>query len=249
MLVKLYRLYGNGRVERLTNDRSLSSSFPPNSKVGFIPIVRLLFINRTGTAFPFNYNKRTKAETDSIVSKLSGLRYLHMCWLAKPAADRVVYKTIKKRRIKSIVEIGLGDGTRCEKMIRAAQTFSEGEIRYTGIDLFESREGDQERFSLLEMHKRLKKTGAKVKLIPGNAESSTARVANSLAGTDLFLLTLDEDLDSLNRFWFFFPRMAHDDSLLLVQSGPDVDERFRILTKKDWEKWTGSAKNSGKKAA
>ena len=51
-----------------------------------------------------------------------------MCWLAKPVADRVVYKTIKKRRIKSIVEIGLGDGTRCEKMIRAAQTFSEAKF-------------------------------------------------------------------------------------------------------------------------
>ena len=183
------------------------------------------------------------------MSNLSGLRYFHMCWLAKPVADRVVYKTIKKQQVKSIVEIGLGDGTRCEKMIRAAQTFSEGEIRYTGIDLFESREDDQASVSLLEMHKRLNKTGAKVKLIPGDAEFSTARVANSLANTDLILLTMNEELESLERFWFFLPRMVHNKSLLLVQSGQDVGERFRVLRARDWEQWTSSKKSSASKAA
>lgn len=172
-----------------------------------------------------------------------------MCWLAKPVADRVVYKTIKKQQVKSIVEIGLGDGTRCEKMIRAAQTFSEGEIRYTGIDLFESREDDQASVSLLEMHKRLNKTGAKVKLIPGDAEFSTARVANSLANTDLILLTMNEELESLERFWFFLPRMVHNKSLLLVQSGQNVGERFRVLRARDWEQWTSSKKSSASKAA
>lgn len=184
------------------------------------------------------------------MSKLSGLRFFHMCWLAKPVADRVVYKTIKRHQVKSIVEIGLGDGSRCEKMIRVAQNFSDSQISYTGIDLFDSRGADQVAISLLEMHKGLKKTGAKVKLLPGDAESSTARIANSLANTDLILLTLNEDegLESLDRFWFFLPRMVHDNSLLLIQAGQDVGERFQILRKKDWQQWTEVEKTATKAA-
>jgi len=206
-----------------------------------VPVVRLLFVNRTIRSFHRIFKSRQKAETDSIVSKLSGLRFFHMCWLAKPAADRAVYKIIKRHQVKSIVEIGVGNGSRCEKMIQVAQNFSQGEVRYTGIDLFESRPEDQPAVSLLEMHKRLNKTGAKVKLIPGDAESSTAKVANSLANTDLFLLNMDDKLDSLNRFWFFLPRMVHDNSILLLRA-QDTGDQFRILVKNDWEQFTGSHK-------
>lgn len=173
------------------------------------------------------------------MSNLSGLRYFHMCWLAKPSADRMVYKLIKRHAVKSIVEIGLGEGQRCEKMIRVAQKFSDGEvIRYTGIDHFEDRKSGQTRLSLLEMHKRLNKTGAKVKVVPGDAESATARVANSLAGTDLIVLTITNSLDELDRFWFYLPRMVHEQSRLLVQVVGEKSEKFRILTQKDWIRWT-----------
>lgn len=179
------------------------------------------------------------------VSKLSGLRYLHMCWLAKPVEDRLIYKTIKKQQIKSIVEFGLGDGQRCEKLIQVCQKFADGEqVRYTGIDLFESRPESEPQISLLTMHKRLNKTGAKVKLVPGDPESATARVANSLAGTDLILLTCDQSLDELDRFWFFLPRMVHDQSTLLVRES----DRFKILKKRDWVRWTERTSQSVKAA-
>ncbi len=169
------------------------------------------------------------------VSKLSGLRYFHMCWLAKPVADRLVYKTIKKQKVKSIVEFGLADGRRCEKLIQVCQKFADGQpIAYTGIDLFESRQSTEPQISLLDMHKRLKKTGAKVNLVPGDAESATARVANSLAGTDLVLLTCNQDLEELERFWFFLPRMVHNQSTLLVQK----QDKFHVLREKDWKRWT-----------
>lgn len=179
------------------------------------------------------------------MSKLTGLRFFHLCWLAKPKADRVVYKTIKNQNVTSIVEIGLADGQRCEKMIQVAQKFSEGQpVQYTGIDLFDSREASETAVSLLDMHKRLNKTGAKVKLIPGDAESATARVANSLAGTDLIVLTTDKSLDELDRFWFFLPRMVHENSQLLVREG----EKFKVLTQKDWLRWTETERRSTKAA-
>lgn len=187
----------------------------------FVPVVRIFILKSINRVFA--------------VSKLSGLRYFHMCWMAKPVADRLVYKTIKKRKIKSIVEFGLGDGDRCEKLIQVCQKFAEGQpVKYTGIDLFESRDESQPAISLLEMHKRLNKTGAKVKLVPGDEESATARVANSLAGTDLILLSTNQSLDDLERFWFFLPRMVHAESLLFVAG----TEKFRVLRKSDWSRWT-----------
>ena len=169
------------------------------------------------------------------MNKYSGLRYLQMCWLAKPVADRAIYKTIKKQKVRSIVEFGLGDGQRCEKLIHACQTFADGQpVKYTGVDLFDAREESEPQIKLLEMHKRLNKTGAKVKLVPGDAESATARVANSLAGTDLILLSCDQSLDELERFWFFLPRMVHSESLLFVREA----DKFKVLRKQDWARWT-----------
>ena len=156
----------------------------------------------------------------------------------------MIYKTIKRHNVRSIVEFGVADGQRSEKLIRVAQKFTDEPILYTGIDLFESRNEDQPQVSLIEMHKRLKKTGAKIKLVPGDPESSTARVANSLCGTDLILLTLETELADLDRFWFFFPRMVHDETMMLVQSGKDSGERFRVMQKKDWSRWTEQTGNS-----
>lgn len=165
--------------------------------------------------------------------------------MAKPVEDRLIYKKIKKQSVKSIVEIGMGDGNRSEKMIQVCQKFSsDQQVRYTGIDLFESRPESETQISLLAMHKRLNKTGAKVKLIPGDPESATARVANSLAGTDMILLTCDQQLDELDRFWFYLPRMVHDQSTLLVREA----DKFRVLTKKDWVQWTEKQSKSARAA-
>lgn len=179
------------------------------------------------------------------MSKLSGLRYLHLCWLAKPVEDRLIYKTIKKQNVKSIVEFGLGDGQRCEKIIQVCQKFSEEQtVSYTGIDLFDSRPDGMAPISLLDMHKRLKKTGAKINLVPGDAESATARVANTLAGTDLILLTCEQELDQLDRFWFFLPRMVHNQSTLLVHK----QDKFQVLKEKDWTRWTNQPQKTSRAA-
>ena len=100
------------------------------------------------------------------MSKLSKLSSLYYCWLAKPAGDRVVYRTIKKLQPSSIVEFDLGTGDRCQYLIKMAKSVSDAPIRYTGIDLFDGRDDSVSTLKLLQVHQALSKVDAKTKTHP-----------------------------------------------------------------------------------
>ena len=65
-------------------------------------------------------------------SSLAGLLF--------PARQRSnSHRTIRKRKVCKIVEIGIGGGQRALRMISLAQCFqSAADVRYTGIDWFEA---------------------------------------------------------------------------------------------------------------
>ena len=159
------------------------------------------------------------------------------CWttFSKPIEDRLIYKTIRKNKFRSIVEVGLGMGTRAEKMIRVAKKYSDGkDVRYTGIDCFEGRNADQPQLSLREMHKRLSTSGAKIQLVPGELDSSLIRIANSHVRTDLIIISAGQDEESLGKCWFYVPRMLHTGSRFLIQR--NEGESFEILSRAKIEK-------------
>ena len=84
-------------------------------------------------------------------------------------------------------------------------------------------------------HKRLKATGANVRVIPGDPLSALARTANGLQGTDLLVIAADQDTQSLTNAWFYVPRMLHDKSLVLIEDTSGHQPRFRTLTCTDVE--------------
>ena len=152
---------------------------------------------------------------------LSTTRYLQWTMLSKPASDRAVYKQIKKLRARSIVEIGLGDGVRAERIVQVAKKFGAGQtVKYTGIDLFDGRPEDQSPLKLIEMHKRLTSIGVKTQLVPGDLASSIQRIANSHTRTDLMIISAGFDQAELEASWFFVPRMLCAGSLFLLQNEP-----------------------------
>ena len=68
------------------------------------------------------------------------IKYLHLAYLAKPIADRAIFRTIRKIRAGNLVGIGLGDGQLAQKMILFAQQAADRpKVQFTGIDLFEMR--------------------------------------------------------------------------------------------------------------
>ena len=154
--------------------------------------------------------------------------WLHYVWLAyfsKPKGDRALFRLIKNHPIQSLVELGVGDASRAERIIDFARQFvPNGEFSYTGIDLFEGRPDHQEGTTLKEAHGRLKRLDAKVKLIPGDPFSALARSANSLAGTDLVLISRDIDQESLEKAWFYLPRMLHEKKMILTEQVVAEDE-------------------------
>jgi hypothetical protein len=160
------------------------------------------------------------------VPKASRLKYFFLGYLSRPAGDRCVYRSIRRRRQRRIVELGVHDALRALRMISVAQA-ADGAVSYTGIDLFELRpDGERPKLALKEAYRRLRSTGVAVRLIPGDPWQALSRAANALTGTDLLIVSADQDPSSLDRAWFYVPRMLHDGSLVYREL---VDERTGAL--------------------
>jgi hypothetical protein len=159
------------------------------------------------------------------LSVIKRLKSIHLSYFSKPSADRPVFRAIVKRRVTSIVELGIGTGVRSRRLIEQAQRCDgAGKIRYTGIDLFETRESDVAvGLPLIEAHRMLKATGARVQLVPGDLFSALARVANELGGTDLVIISADQDEQLLQRAWFYLPRILHEGSVIFIEEPGEGD--------------------------
>lgn len=160
---------------------------------------------------------------------------MQLTMVSKPVCDRLVYKLIKKHKFRSFIELGLETGSRSELMIRVAQKYGAStNVRYTGVDQFDARPESQEKLQLIDMHRKLKSTNAKTQLVPGGIQSAIARIANSHVRTDMIVISAGYDKTALEASWFYFPRMLHSRSIVLIQQKPG--ENFRTLNRLDIEK-------------
>ena len=164
------------------------------------------------------------------MSAASRLRYLYLAYLSKPKAQRPLYRLIRRYRPRRIVEIGIGDCQRAIRMIGVAQRFAGEPIQFTGIDMFEAAPAPRRALSLKAAYRRLRLSGARIRLEPGDPQWALARAANSLTGTDLLVISADVDAESLAAAWFYVPRMLHGDSLVLVEEAADGGPGLRALS-------------------
>jgi len=161
------------------------------------------------------------------------LRFLYLSHLSKPSSDRLVYRTIRQRRIRTIVELGIGLCCRARRMIEvAAMSGSADRVAYVGVDPFEARSlTDGPGLPLRMAHRLLANTGARIRLVPGDAFTALARAANDLRGIDLIVVSACQDADSLARAWYYLPRMLHEGSLVLAEENlPSGGTRFRQVS-------------------
>lgn len=79
---------------------------------------------------------------------------------------------------------------------------------YTGIDLFESSPANA-RLSLKSAHCLLQAIGGRIRLVPGDPFSALSRAANSIGACDLIVISADQRGESLDRAWFYVPRLLH----------------------------------------
>ena len=160
---------------------------------------------------------------------LSSLSYLNLVMMAKPVCDRAIYKTIRKNKFRSIVEVGLGDGSRADNVIRVSRKYAVSpSVRYTGVDMFDARTANP--LPLIGMHRKLNSENVKAQLVPGDLASGIARIANSHVRTDLIIVSAGFEKEELEACWFYFPRMLHSGSVVLIQHEPACEfERYNRL--------------------
>jgi hypothetical protein len=167
-----------------------------------------------------------------------------LAYLSRPAADRFIYRAIMRGKIGRIVELGIGDGRRALRMIAAAARHLElADIQYAGIDPFEGREAaDGPGLPLIEAHRLLKQSGAKIKLVPGDPCQGLIRSANALANADLLLISSSLDAERLRPMWFFVPRMLHARSLVLWETaGANGTKSFCRIGQSEIAAWASES--------
>ena len=160
----------------------------------------------------------------------NGLRFAYLSYFSQPPSDRPIYRAIRSQRVRRIVELGVGLGQRAVRMIEVAGLFGpRKEILYTGVDSFEARSSYEGPGLTLKMaHRKLKATGARIQLLPGDPLTVLTRSANGLSGTDLIIISDRQDEDSLARGWFFLPRMLHEGSSVFIEE-PSSQDGKRVL--------------------
>jgi hypothetical protein len=138
------------------------------------------------------------------------------------------------------MEIGIGLAQRSARMIEAAASLAgPASVVFSGVDLFELRTpADGPGLSLKQTHRRLAATGAKIRLLPGDAYSALSRAVNMLGTADLVVISSDYDEQSLARAWYFIERLLHGRSQVLMQDRGRSHEggTFRIVSRDEiWQ--------------
>ena len=165
---------------------------------------------------------------------ISSLSSFFQSTLSTPACNRVLYRTIRRLKVSSILEVGIGDASRATKMIRMAQKYSTTNVRYTGIDTFESSPSHQ--ITLKDCHQKLSVLEAKLQLVPGDLVGSMMRIANSHVRTDMLVISSSYHTDELEQTWYYVPRMLHAASVVFLQDANDNDGYFEQLGRLEIER-------------
>ncbi len=175
------------------------------------------------------------------MSALSFLKSIYSGYFAKPKHERVLFRSVMRRPCIRIVELGVGPADRAQRLLRLAVRHHgrTHQVHYAGIDLFEARADSEPGITVKLAHRKLKPLGAKIQLIPGDPYSGLARSANGLVGTDLLVIQADQDDESLERAWFYVPRMLHEDSLVFVEQMDQESQeaKFELLGQDQIDTW------------
>lgn len=169
------------------------------------------------------------------MNAISKLRYWKLACFSKPVHNRRLYRTVKRNRVQSIMEIGLDSLERSVALVQLARQNGNA-VRYTGVDQFEGRLESRETLKLKDVHCQLKPHCARLQLLPGTLGSALAGIANAHLRTDLVIISAGYAPSELERAMYFIPRMLHSGSVVLVQPSDQFDAPFEAMSRLDIER-------------
>jgi hypothetical protein len=172
------------------------------------------------------------AELEALPMPAAGIiKYAYLAYLAKPVADRALYRLIRSEKTCRIVELGVDSPSRISNLIAVAQRYSpQAEIHYSAIDWFDMRSHDLRPLKLIDAHRQLKATGAKIRLLPGEPGQTLRSVANSLLKTDLLLIGPCVTDEAFAPAWFYLPRMCHPKTIVVRGVEANGEVAYNVIS-------------------
>lgn len=159
-----------------------------------------------------------KPKGRSIMSRLSWLQKFYWTHFGKPVEERALISQLIQHPIGSVLEIGVGDGQRMQRIAKLVQLTPGAEsLRYIGTDEFESAPGGRH-LSLKQAHQLATQLGFKASLIPGDACSAIPRVAHKMGACDMVIIDggLDPSQPLSGPIGAWLNRLAHASSIVLA---------------------------------
>lgn len=127
--------------------------------------------------------------SDKIMSRLNWFQRFYWQRLAKPVAERELFRQLLAHPIASVLEVGVGSGERMGRLAQLVQLTSGTEqLRYVGVDGFESATDGRPHLTLKQAHQRAAQLGFRANLIPGDLKSAMQRVAHKFGSSDLVII-------------------------------------------------------------
>ena len=155
------------------------------------------------------------------MSRLNWFQRFYWQKLAKPVSDRELFRALLSKPISSVLQISVGDGARMKRIVDLAElTPGTEQLRYVGVDGFESAQDGGVHLTLKQAHQQATALGVRANLIPGDLKSAMPRVAHKIGPSDL--VVIDGDFDPQSPLagpigqWLF--HITHADTLMLASS-------------------------------
>ncbi len=153
------------------------------------------------------------------MARLSWVQRLYWRYLSKPVTERELIQHVLNNRLVSVLEIGIGSGDRIKQLLPLC-TLADGatQIRYVGVDAFESAETGVPHINLKAAHRMLAEFEIKAHLIPGDPTNALARVAHTVLPSDLVIVDGSWGVDTQQgrAIADWLPRLCHSKSVIFA---------------------------------
>lgn len=148
---------------------------------------------------------------------------LYKSWFKSPKRYRYLFQNISKVHPRNILEIGTWNGNRAVAMIEVAKKFNPPhEIQYYGFDLFSEMneimmKNEISKFppSKSDVQKKIKATGATVRLVQGNTLQSLPQNINSLPLMDFIFIDGGHSLETIASDWMYVQKLMHKNTIVI----------------------------------
>ena len=120
-------------------------------------------------------------------------------------------KQLKTLSVRSVLEIGVGDGSQAIAVMETLSRHSDS-IRYYAVDEFEMSGG----VNLKQFHQTLRNHNIRPQLFPGSVDRGLMQIAHTIGSVDLILVADGNVIDKNPASAEILSRISHEETSVLI---------------------------------